>query len=275
MTGWRPALLVALTAVLLLSTTLGRTDAVGTSEPTMLALGDSITFGWDPHANLADPDSMTNYPQLIAARLGMRLINAACPGEATGGFLSPTGPDNGCRGYRASFPLRVSYSGTQFDFALTELRASLSNMRLVTIGLGVNDMLRLRGVLSPDLYAQVTANLVAAVTGLRATGYTGAIVVVNTYAFDYEPAAAAPFRRLNDAIAAAAHAAGAEVADAFGAFAGPALDAGGSDCAAGLLIQMTPGRCDIHPSPAGDQHLAESVLTAAAQRGVQPARANA
>lgn len=269
-TGWRPALLVALIAVVLLATFLGRTDAVGTAEPTMLSLGDSITFGYDPHANLHDPSSMSNYPDLVAARLGLRLINAACPGEATGGFLSPTGIDNGCRGYRASFPLHVSYSGTQFAFAQAELRADVHSMRLVTVALGVNDLLREHGDVTPEVFANVTANLITTLIGLRATGYTGAIVIVNAYAFHYDGSAPAPFERLDDAIAVAARVGGASLADAYGAFEGRAMDAGGSDCAAGLVIPMAPGRCDIHPTAAGDQVLAEAVLTAAAQRGVEP-----
>lgn len=255
---------------MLLATVLGRTDAVGTTEPTMLALGDSITFGYDPHANLRDPGSMPNYPELVAVRLGLRLINAACPGEATGGFLSLTGVDNGCRGYRASFPLHVAYSGTQFSFAQSQLHADLQAVRLVTIGLGVNDLLRGHGSVTPAVFASVTANLIQTLVGLRATGYSGAIVVVNAYAFDYDGAAPAPFKRLDDAIAAAAKVGSATLADAYGAFQGPAMDAGGSDCGAGLVISMAAGRCDIHPTAAGDQALAEAVLTAAAQRGVQP-----
>jgi lysophospholipase L1-like esterase len=247
----------------------GRTDAVGTAEPTMLALGDSITFGYDPHANPHNAASMAGYAHLVADSLALRLINAACPGEASGGFLSPTGVDNGCRGYRSSFPLHVSYSGTQFDFAREELRM-VRSVRLVTIDLGVNDLLREHGVISPDLFADVTANLIEALEGLRATGYRGAIVVVNAYAWDYAGSAPAQVERLNEAIGDAAHQVGAPVADAYGAFAGKALDAGGSDCAAGLIIPMAPGRCDIHPTPAGAATLAEAVLTAAAKVGVEP-----
>ena len=35
----------------------------------------------------------------------MTPTNAACPGETTAGFTSATGADNGCRPYKANFPL--------------------------------------------------------------------------------------------------------------------------------------------------------------------------
>ena len=48
-------------------------------------------------------------------------FNASCPGEATGGFISPTGLDNVCRPYRTTFPLHVAYTGTQLAFAVVLL----------------------------------------------------------------------------------------------------------------------------------------------------------
>ena len=82
-----------------------------------LALGDSVPFGF---SHLLDPHNSANfvgYPEIVGGRLGIGDVNATCPGEATGGFLSLTGTDNLCRPYRVAFPLHVSYSGTQMDFA--------------------------------------------------------------------------------------------------------------------------------------------------------------
>src|SRR4051812_17361312 len=69
---------------------------------TYLALGDSIAFGYDPST---DHSSDAGYPELLAQRRGLALSNAACPGEASGGFLSETGDDNGCRENRMKYAL--------------------------------------------------------------------------------------------------------------------------------------------------------------------------
>jgi hypothetical protein len=52
---------------------------------------------------------------------------------------------------------------------------------------------------------------------------------------------------------------GVQVADAFTAFGVASL--GGSACAAGLLIPLSPGVCDIHPSAAGQALIAQTVLS--------------
>src|SRR5207247_8660011 len=74
-----------------------------------------------------------------AQQLRLLDVNASCPGEATGGFLSLIGTDNGCRLYRLLDPLHVRYRGTQMNFAIDFLR-SHPNVRLVTIDLGANDV---------------------------------------------------------------------------------------------------------------------------------------
>jgi hypothetical protein len=49
------------------------------------------------------------------------------------------------------------------------------------------------------------------------------------------------------------------VADGFAAFEGPSAAFGGSACAAGLLIKLPDGTCNIHPSPAGHLLLAQAI----------------
>ena len=84
---------------------------------------------------VSDPHLHTNcvgWPDVVAQTLHLHDVNASCPGEATGGFISPTGIDNICRPYKAAYPLHVHYTGTQLAFALSYLRAHL-NVRLVTL----------------------------------------------------------------------------------------------------------------------------------------------
>jgi len=113
--------------------------SVGTASagPSVLALGDSVVFGYITQAGYAyvNPRNFVGYPDYLAAELEADAVNASCPGETTGSFLSSTAPDNGCRGYRQGAPLHVTYVGTQLDFATSYLKKH-HDVRLVTIGLG-------------------------------------------------------------------------------------------------------------------------------------------
>jgi hypothetical protein len=83
-----------------------------------LALGDSVAFGTNPTLDAHNPANFVGYPEIVAQTLDIEHVNASCPGEATGGFISPTGLDNLCRPYRAGFHLHVDYTGTQLAFAV-------------------------------------------------------------------------------------------------------------------------------------------------------------
>src|SRR5260370_19789299 len=88
-------------------------------EGTVLALGDSAPFGYITRAGFqyVNADNFIAYPQYLALLRHEDAVNAACPGETTGSFLSLTAIDNGCRAYRAVAPLHVSYASTQLEFA--------------------------------------------------------------------------------------------------------------------------------------------------------------
>src|ERR671932_524928 len=87
-------------------------SAAAESEPApeYLALGDSVAFGYRvvPLQDYTQPTNFVGYPERLAQLLGLHLTNAACPGETTSSFISSSGPDNGCRLYRANFPRRTS-----------------------------------------------------------------------------------------------------------------------------------------------------------------------
>jgi hypothetical protein len=68
---------------------------------------------------------------------------------------------------------------------------------------------------------------------------------------------------LNGVMAQVTTAFGGVVADGFGTFQFFANKAGGDSCAAGLLIKLPGGTCDIHPSEKGRDILAVSVVAAA------------
>src|SRR6202171_5973903 len=113
-------------------------------QSTYLALGDSFAFGFNPNVVLAggasNPANFPGYTDTVAGTLGLKLTNAACPGETSGSLISGVRPDNGCQDFRALFPLHATYSGAQLAFAVKYLR-SHHHTDLVTIQIGGNDVL--------------------------------------------------------------------------------------------------------------------------------------
>ncbi len=242
-----------------------------------LALGDSVPFGFSPLLNPNDASNFIGYPEIVAQRLNIEDVNAACPGETTAGFLSLTGTDNGCRGFRFFFklPLHVSYAGTQMEFALGYLRTH-HDTRLVTLMLGANDafvFLQQHPECVPTpppasclpllgaLFATINANLNTILSNLRSTGYTGLIVAVTYYALNYAAPSAAGTIALNDTMIGAAEANGGLIASGFSAWQATslALPANGDSCLAGLRIVTLKG-CDVHPTRLGHELLADAVI---------------
>ena len=258
---------------------LGAVPASASSEGHgYLALGDSVAFGFHPLpvSDRVDARNFIGYPEIVAQRLNIEDVNAACSGEATGGFIDPQGLDNSCRGYRSVWPLHATYSGTQLAFAESYLNAN-PRTRLVTLNLDANDFFRVTNGPSKDfwppstcftpnfvVYLQTCAvqNLETILSGIRGTGYTGLIVVMTYYALDYSDSGGLFVSGLlNGAMITAAKSSdNVLVASGFDAWKATALAVGGSSCTAGLLIPLPTGGCDIHPTPAGRDLLAEAIV---------------
>lgn len=245
-----------------------------------LALGDSVVFGFIAADGFAyvNPQNFVGYPDYVGRDLRLATTNAACPGETTSSFISPTGADNGCRNYRARFPLHVSYTATQLDFAKNFL-AEHKHTQLVTVMLGANDGFLLEAACHndpaciqaglPQLLARIASNMNIILGSLRANRFRGVLMVVNYYSLDYtDPLQTGLTAALNATLAAVAAANGAVVADAFTAFrvAASTPFAGGKTCRAGLLnvnpADPTQQTCDVHPSQSGQKLLADTVETA-------------
>jgi lysophospholipase L1-like esterase len=256
----------------------GSAPAIANDDHAYLALGDSVVFGYITKAGFeyGNPHNFVGYPDYVSQALRFTTTNASCPGEATAGFISLTGADNGCRPFRANAPLHVSYTGTQLHFATTFLKAH-PNTRLVTIGLGANDAFLLEDACAfdptcignglPQVLATISANMRAILDALRATHFHGVLMIVNYYSLDYSNATGTGLTQLlNQAVAAPALADHAVVADVFDAFKSAASTpfAGGNTCKAGLLNASPPDQflCDVHPSQSGQQLLAHTVENA-------------
>ena len=251
---------------------------------TYLALGDSVAFGYVPPnalppPNYLDAHSFVGYPEFLAQQLDEHVSNASCPGETTSSMLDAGAQSNGCEnepgspvGYRTLFPLHAQYQGTQMDYALHYLHAH-KHTRLVTIDIGANDAFLCQETTADHCTSGAELNAVAneIATNLGTifhelrdvAGYHGPIVALTYYSLSYsDPATIAGTEFLDSVIAGVTTANGGVVADGFAAFEDPSLASGGDPCAAGLLIKLPDGTCNIHPSPAGQQLLAGAIATA-------------
>jgi lysophospholipase L1-like esterase len=245
---------------------------------TYLALGDSVAFGYVPPdavpaPNYRSANSFVGYPEDVGQALRLGVWNASCPGETSDSMLVAGVPSNGCEnspggspGYRTLYPLHVRYKGTQMQYALRYL-AVHRHTQLVTIDIGANDAFLCQETTSdgcaaefPDLLKEIGANLTAIYTQIRDVArYQGLLVALTYYSTNYnDPVSVGLTEALNNVIASVTEAFGGKVADGFAAFkAGSGTS--GDPCAAGLLIKLPNGTCNIHPSPAGHLLLAQAI----------------
>jgi lysophospholipase L1-like esterase len=255
-----------------------------TSGTGYLALGDSVTFGYEeagvtPKPNYHDASSFVGYPEQIGRELHVKVTNAACPGETSASFVNAAAQSNGCEnipggkkvGYRTLFPLHVRYRGSQLDFAVSYLR-SHHDVRLVSLMIGANDGLVCREVTADHCASPaeqrgvlnaVAGNEKRILSAVRHRAhYRGQIVIVNYYSLNYASSAiTAQSRGINTAMDQAASAFNVRIASGFNEFSLQARTFGGDPCAAGLLTRLSSApSCGIHPSYAGQALLAEAVL---------------
>jgi lysophospholipase L1-like esterase len=250
-----------------------------------LALGDSITFGYResttvPAPNYNNPSSFIGYPQLVGAALRLKVTNAACPGETTSSLITPSAPSNGCENhpppittptemYRADFPLHVNYKGSQLAFAVKYLR-SHRNVRLVSLLIGANDLLRCVETTSDACASAVEAQAVLSVvrsnvrtilsTIRHKAGYRGQLVILTQYSPNYTSAFLTNgVSALNNTVEAAAKPFRVLTANGFGQFYQGSLYSAANPCTAGLLTQLKPSGCGVHPSYGGQSLLALAV----------------
>jgi lysophospholipase L1-like esterase len=254
--------------------------------PTILALGDSIAFGLDPHLVPAVPFScfscgtftgavppptdnvFVGYPEHLQRRLGMSLQNASCPGETSASFGAPVAAGQAaiCAEFKEQRWLHASYGGLQRRYALDFL-GRRPRVGLVTLTLGANDVLDLVAACGAEpacvnagvggVLTSVHANVSGALSAIRGAGYGGPIVVTTYYA--PSPDWTQLVSALNAYLGLAASASGAVPVDLQTLF-------GADPCGAGLLIPVDPldpaAGCDMHPSPAGAALIADAIASA-------------
>ena len=229
-----------------------------------------------PAPNYRSANSFVGYPEDVGQALRLGVWNASCPGETTASMLVAGAQSNGCEnspgsavGYRTQFPLHVQYQGTQTEYALKYLAVHRHTV-LVTINIGANDAFLCQETTADhcasaaELQAvllEIQTNLTAIYTQIRDVAhYQGLLVALTYYSLDYSsPAAEQGALLLDSVIASVTEKFGGKVADGFTAFEGRSAAFGGSPCAAGLLVKLPDGTCNIHPSPAGHLLLAQAI----------------
>jgi len=283
---------IVTTQLLVLSLLAAPIFAGNETSYTYLALGDSIPFGYDPtlfSSTLPTPTpaQFTGYPEVVAQiehlLLSKKEVNAACPGETSGSFWIAGAPDNGCNGlgpegeppFKTSIGLHTNYTGTQLDFALSQLTVN-KHINLVTLGIGGNDLLLLErqcslpGVpsfsdcvvaLLPGVLQSYAGNLGAILASIRSM-YNGTVVLVMSYSPSADPLFIQAVGALDFVMMQVGVNFDAKFADEFTAFQIASAPFNGDPCAAGLLIRLTATTCDVHPSPAGRALLAATVIAA-------------
>lgn len=240
-----------------------------------LQLGDSLATGYQP--DVGDDLDGGYADDVLAAIQGERpktkLRNLGCAGENVATFI-----DGG----------RCEYEeGSQLEQALQFLHAHGERTRVITVTIGANDVVGcvLGGTVDEACLAagmaRVSERLPGALEALRAAAPDAEIVVLNYY----NPVLAAWLTgpegqrlaelsmglqaQLNAAIARAAAAAGAEVADVAGAFASgstaPTALPGGGEAPTNVarICELTwmCARADIHANDAGYELLGEAVAS--------------
>jgi lysophospholipase L1-like esterase len=256
-----------------------------------LALGDSVAFGYVPSNAVPAPDysdaaSFVGYPEDLGTSLGLKVVNASCPGETTISMIAAGGQSNGCEnapgssvGYRTFFPLHVSYSGTQLAFAEQFLK-SHPTTSLVTINIGANDAFvcqettadhctspaELAGVLN-DIYH----NLKAIYTGIRQVGgYHGTLVALSYYSLNYNNTKLdEQTTALDDTITTVTRDYGGYVANGYTAFYNASAPSHNS-CTAGLIIPIPHSPCNVHPTSAGHLVLAAAIAKVVTKHPTAP-----
>jgi len=249
-----------------------------TAGSNYLALGDSVTFGYqesntNPPPDYGDPSSLIGFPEDVASDLGLTVNNAACPGETSSSFINVTAQSNGCEssypsgpGYRQVYPLHVSYSRSQLRHAVKYLKKT-PDVTLVSLMIGANDYLLCQEETSDQcsstseqdaLFATLRHNLKTILGSIRSV-YHGQLVLVDYYSPTHDLDGVTEVSdAFENRVASHYH---VQVADGYGAFMQAEASAGDADdpCAAGLLTVLTSGGCGIHPSAAGQTVLAQAV----------------
>lgn len=274
--GMAVLLLAGCLSLILAATATAKPAPKVTPGSRYLALGDSVTFGYQeptvvPTPNYHVASNFLGYPEMLGAELHLKVTNSACPGETSSSFINTSAQSLGCENfYRTNYPLHVSYKGSQLAYAVKYLRR-YRNVTLVSLMIGANDVFICEnttkdGCSSPSeqaaVFGKIASNARQILSAIRNKAhYRGQLVLVNYYSLNYTNAFITNGSiGLNKALDSSAKRFHATIANGFATFEAAALHSGSNTCTAGLLTMLgKPGDCGVHPSYAGQALLAQTV----------------
>lgn len=262
------ALLTLTLVVLLAPASTASNRVVHRPDRYLLALGDSISFGFQGPKVTTPPDPSvfdTGYVDVLGARYpSLHVTNLSCPGETTTTMIG-----GGCPWSGAGWGLHDEYTGSQLHAAVSFLRAHRRSQGAVTVAIWGNDILALRVACHGDLaciaerapaeIAAFSKRLDRILRALRAAAPSARIAVLAaTHAIPPPtPEVDALYDALNTAIVATAAASRVRVADPRAVLNPPDDAARLAALCTYTLICVTSG-ADGHPSDAGYRVIADS-----------------
>jgi lysophospholipase L1-like esterase len=232
-----------------------------------LALGDSMAYGFQP--GKAEPGARpsafdTGYVDAFAARLRklaprIRVVNYGCPGESTVTFRR-----GGCPGLTDGFKLHDPFSGSQLEAALSFLRAHPGQVSPITVTLWGAELapLSAQGKRASRAIASFATRFAAILERLRSAAPTAEIIVTGAWnpEADRLPEVEPLYRSVDAAIARAATASRARVANMFAALNGSGNAKAQQARLCSLTFYCTKG--DPHPTDAGYRAMADAFMKA-------------
>jgi lysophospholipase L1-like esterase len=240
-----------------------------------LALGDSITYGFQPNkADAAPPSAFaTGYVDVFAARLRklspkIQVVNYGCPGESTVTFTR-----GGCEGLGDGAKLHDAFRGSQLEAAMAFLRGHPGQVSPVTLSLFGNDWFpafdSCKGKLdacvrkrAPGVIRSFGSRLTSILERLRAAAPNAEIIVTGAWNIDPDLLAQLRpvYRSLDAAIARAATASRARFANTRAAFNPPGSLQ--TQKARLCTFSFICSKGDPHPTDAGYRAIADTVMVA-------------
>jgi lysophospholipase L1-like esterase len=245
----------------------GKETASAAPQSYYLALGDSMTYGFQPDkANPETPPSAfdTGYVDVFAARLRklspkIQVVNYGCPGETTVTFTR-----GGCPWLGEGQKLHDAFRGSQLEAALSVLRAHPGEVSPITLALWGNDVLPLsqKGKRAPAAIASVASRLTTILRRLRAAAPDAEIVAIGAWnpEADQLKQAQPLYSSLDAAIARAAAASRAHVANMFAVFSPPGNVR--TQRARLCALSFICSKGDPHPTDAGYRAMAGAFMAA-------------
>ncbi len=227
-----------------------------------VALGDSLTFGFQPDLNLSDGFADDVFSALRPAGV-TDLENFACGGETTTTLIG-----GGCT-YR--FATHVRYSGPELDAAVNFITSHQGQVDPITLEIGANDVLADFNQATCTASASVDADLARLDTNLTQTivprliaalttpaGHSSADLVLMNYYNPFAkecPNSSTFINQFNDHLVADAAQFRLPVVDVYSAF-------GGDTNMAARICDLTwicSAQHDIHPTTKGYSVIATAI----------------